>query len=158
MPDDVRRLEDRLELVFGEAGIIDVRGRRGQAGLLQGIADLGRRAFEIAGELDFLVADGRDLRERSVDVLLHLGAHGIELHAETLDLLRVEPDTRHRRGANGADERAAIDHECSPRIRRPPSPPAPSAQLCIATNQERALSCSATVAPSPSRSDTLDAA
>ena len=86
-------------------------GGRGQAGLLEAVADLRRRALEVAGELDFLVADRRDLRERGVDVLLHLGAHRVELHAETLDFLGFHPDTRHTSGADSADERATIDHE-----------------------------------------------
>ena len=47
--------------------------------------DLLRRLVEVAGKLNFLVAEGRDSRERAVHVLRHRIAHGVELHADAID-------------------------------------------------------------------------
>src|SRR6188768_3452746 len=91
-----------------------MRRRRGQAGLLQGIAHLLRRPLEVPGELDFLVANRPHLRERALEVLLHVVADGVELHPETVDLRGVQAGTRDGGCAHGDDKGAAIDHGCFP--------------------------------------------
>ena len=49
---------------------------------VDGGANLFRRAIEISGEFDFLVADGGNLGQSALEIGLHLIAHGIKLHAE----------------------------------------------------------------------------
>ena len=75
---------------------------------LQHVAHLLRRVPEVAGELDFLVADGRDLRERAVEVLFEVGPHGVELHADTLDRCGERGTEGQRRRAERSEKSASV--------------------------------------------------
>ncbi len=72
----------------------------GQSVLRQGRLDLLRRLVEVAGELDLLVAERRDLRQRPIEVLGHRIADGIQLHPEPLDAVRLRDDAD-RGGSDG---------------------------------------------------------
>ncbi len=50
-------------------------------------ADLLPGAAEVSGKFHFLVADLRDLGDGAVKVGFHLVAHGVELHADLIDLV-----------------------------------------------------------------------
>src|SRR5260370_37451795 len=62
--DDLRGFES-LRPLFLDDVVAHVAGRRGQASLVEGRADVLRRMVEAAGEFDFLVAGGSALRERA---------------------------------------------------------------------------------------------
>ena len=82
MPDRVRRVERRRQLVRSERGVVDVRGRSGQAVGGERLLHLLRRVIEIPCELDFLVANRGDLRQRPGEVLLEIGSDRVQLHAD----------------------------------------------------------------------------
>ena len=56
---------------------------------MQNGANVLRRMIEIAGKLDFLVSDLRDLRDRALKVFLHEIAHGVELETHAVDMMRL---------------------------------------------------------------------
>ena len=42
---------------------------------------------EVASEFDFLVASGSDFRNGAFEVGLHGAAHGVELHADAVNMM-----------------------------------------------------------------------
>src|SRR6266851_281850 len=81
LADRLRGLDHGRPLV-AEHSVFDVTRRRSEAIAIDHGSDLLRRAAEVAGEFDFLVADGSDLGDGAVEVGLHLVAHGIKLQAD----------------------------------------------------------------------------
>src|SRR4029077_17786711 len=85
--DDLGGLESFRPLLFDDV-VANVAGRRGQAVLVQDGADVFRRVIEVAGKFDFLVADGSDFRDGAFEVGLHGVAHGVELEADAVNVMR----------------------------------------------------------------------
>ena len=108
---------DDLWKLVREQVVADVGRRRGQPVLRERRLHFLRRLVEVAGELDLLVAERRDLRQRAVEVLRHRVAHGVQLHAKPLDAVLLREEACRARGSHGnagadvAKERTAIqDH------------------------------------------------
>src|SRR5467141_1257428 len=83
---DFGGLQSLAPLFFDDV-VANVARRRGQAILVEGGADVFRSMIEVAGEFDFLVADGGDFREGAFEVGLHGVAHGVELHADAVNVM-----------------------------------------------------------------------
>jgi hypothetical protein len=88
---------------------------------VDGGANIFGGVVEVAGEFDFFVADGGDLGESAVEILLHLIAHGIELHADVAKLaVGCGPTEAARKKSGGGDgsrlseKSAACGHGVSP--------------------------------------------
>src|SRR5882762_9661143 len=86
MADDFRGFESFRPLFFDDV-VAHVARRRGQAILIEDGADVFRRMIEVAGEFDFLVADGGDFRDGAFEVSLHGVAHGVKLHADAVNVM-----------------------------------------------------------------------
>src|SRR5262249_41648427 len=102
--DSLGRLDGLVD--FGlNVGQRNVGGRRGQAVAIEGRQHIFWRFVVIAGEFDFLVSDSRDLFERALKIFSHLGAHGVELYADTAEFARrrFALDPVQRRQRDGSD-------------------------------------------------------
>ncbi len=86
MADDFGGFESFGPLFFDD-GVVDVAGGRGQAILVEDGANVLRSVVEVAGEFDFLVADGGDFGDGAFEVGLHGVAHGVELHADGVNVM-----------------------------------------------------------------------
>ena len=93
MADYFRGFESCGPLFFDDV-VARVARRRGQAILVKDGADVFRRAAKVAlvrgkntGEFDFLVAGGGDLRDSAFEVGLHGVAHGVQLHADAVNVM-----------------------------------------------------------------------
>ncbi len=85
--ENAARFDGLWPLVLDD-GIRHVTRRRRQAVFVENCAKVFRGIVEVAGELDFFVADGGDFGERTGDIGLHKGAHGVEFHANGIQLVR----------------------------------------------------------------------
>ena len=81
-----------------------------------------RRVIEISGKLDLAVADFRDLGQCAFEVLFHLVAHGVKLHADFFDLALCCPaqaSAQQRSSAYSSQEISTVHHQISPRFINP---------------------------------------
>src|SRR5712664_1222346 len=120
--DDFRGLQSFRPLFFDDV-VADVTGGGGQGVLVEDGADILRRMIEVAGEFDFLVADGCDFGERALEVGFHGVANGVELDADTVDFVRRVRGPGWARGGQsccdgGADKGASIHERHSTISRR----------------------------------------
>ncbi len=103
---------------FFERAIWDVAGGSGEAVLIENGANVFGGFIEVAGELDFFVADSGDFGDGAFEVGLHGVANGVKLNADGADHFRHASGERslcgERCGDGCTDEFAAI-HERSPR-------------------------------------------
>src|SRR6267143_6197632 len=83
---DFRGFESLRPLFFDDV-VAHVARRRGQAILVEDRAEVFRSMIEVAGEFDFLVAGGGDFRDGAFEVGLHGVAHGVELHADAVNVM-----------------------------------------------------------------------
>src|SRR4051794_23594350 len=80
------RIIERLGGVGLDEADRDMGRRRGQAVPIQEPADFARRVVVVAGELDLLVADFRELLERTGEVRRRLPSQRVKLDADCPDL------------------------------------------------------------------------
>ena len=95
---------------------VDVGGGSGQPILVEQALHFFGRIIEVTGELDFAVADFRDLLYGAGEVSLHLVAHGIELNADFFDLALGCPAQtfRHNSGSGHGSQKATTIHVQAP--------------------------------------------
>src|SRR5713226_4819320 len=91
--DDLRGLQSFRPFFLANV-VAHVAGRRGQAILVEGCADVLRRMIEVAGEFDFLVPGGSDFRDGAFEVGFHGVAHGVELEADAVNVMCVRSPGR----------------------------------------------------------------
>src|SRR3989449_9535981 len=90
-----------------------MRGRRGEAVLVEQGTHVARRLPEVARELDLPVAGRRDPGDGAGEVLLQLVPHGIELQPDAAELVARVARRGPRAGEHGGgrpDERAPVHH------------------------------------------------
>jgi len=86
--DDLGGFESLRPLFLNDV-VADVARGGGQAVLVKDRPDVLRRMIEVASEFDFLVAGGGDFRDGALEVGFHGVANGVELDADTVDVMAV---------------------------------------------------------------------
>src|ERR1700676_1861653 len=97
--DDVRGVQS-LRKRIGYGFVVDVVGGSGEAGFVDGGANVFRREIEVASEFDFFVTGGGDFRERAGRIGLHELANRVQLDADAADLVSGTPEG----GGQGRDD------------------------------------------------------
>src|SRR6266852_5409841 len=118
LPDRVGGFEC-LRPLFLNRVVRNVFRRRSKLVAVENGADFLRRLGEVARELEFFVANLRNLRDGALEILLHEVAHGVELQTDAFNVMSFSRPRRARGGYGSGDrgsDKSSSSHgaNCTP--------------------------------------------